>query len=773
MSLTDRFAGAVGSALGTAVRAFKDATGHGPARRPAFLDYVAQESRWKGGNYAADQSAAAIRAMQNSWVYMMINRKAMEKSAARMYVVSNPSGLEDEGQTIKNHDLPRIMRNPNPHMSGQFLSIYCDWWMNLLGNCYLYLAPDASGRLAEIWPLPAHRVNPWPGDKSRFVDYYEYIANGMIFNIPAENVYHEMFPNPFDPYRGLSPLLAAILASDSDSAMAEWNGAFFGQENVMPSAVITLSSGAPGVPVDEADVQRLKDQLTSEYAAINRRTAVAGAYDMKVALLGWSAREMDFLGGRQFTKEEIILILGGFPGMFDKSATEANATVADNMFKEKTIWPELGLRAGALTNQILRRYYGDAQEARYADIRPVNRELMVRESDASAGVLTVDERRQRFWDAGPLPDGAGAKMTQSQPQPATQPADEEPDDEPEEDIEELPNPASALPKAARSLPEDLKAWRWRSIKSLTDGRSLTLDFKTEAIPGYLKETILDGLGATQDEADVKAVFALAHECAEKGIIRSWRPWSGFEERLLAVVTDALLIQAANLENAIRGAGTSDPLADPALWIIQEQAMRDLLEPLFVELAAFGVARAQEAADVPQGITVNWGLVNQDVENWARLHAGEMVSNVTQTTRDAVAEQVALWSQTGEGIEGLLRRIESLRGEGGKAVFGPVRAEMIAITEATNLFAGANAQAWEAAGYAPVAYKPGAHVRCRCYLQPKTGPNGERLVAWYTAMDERVCTQSLKAPWGEVKGCAGLHRVIVSEGLHIGKKVDEL
>lgn len=773
MSITDKFSGMIGSAIGTAVRAFRDASGHGPALRPAFLDNVALEGRWKGGNYSTDKSAAATRAMQNSWVYLMIQRKAMEKSAAQLYVVDNPSGLPSEGQTLKNHDLPRIMRNPNPHMSGQFLSMYQDWWLNLLGETFLYLATDERGNLAELWPLPANKVTPWPGDRDRFVDYYEYIANGVIFRIDAERVYHEMFPNPFNPYRGLSPLMAAILPADSDSAMAEWNGAFFGKENVMPSAVISLSSGAPGVAIDERDVQRLKEQLTSEYAAINRRTAVIGAFDMKVALLGWSAREMDFLAGREFTKEEIVLIFGGFPGMFDKSATEANATVADNMFKEKTIWPELGLRAGALTNQILRRYYGLSHEARYEDIRPVNRELLMRESDSTAGVLLVDERRQRFWGAGPLPNGAGQRMTvEEKPEPELLTTPPETVTAPPENSV-LPNPMTAVPPAARSLSDDLKAWRWRSIKSLTDGRSLTLDFKTETIPGTLKETILDGLDIAQDESDVKAVFALAAECAEKSIVRSWRPWSAFEDRLLAEVSKVLLLQAEALENAIRGANAADPFFDPVLWSVQSQAMRDLLEPLFVELAAFGVSRVASATESVEGIEVNWNLVNQDVERWARQHAGEMVSKVTQTTKNAVAEQVALWSQTEEGVDGLLRRIEALKGEGGKAMFGPVRAEMIAITEATNVYAGANAQAWEAAGYEKTTFRPGYHIRCRCYLQPYVLKSGLRVVQNFTAVDERVCTQSLQAPWGEVKGCAGLHGVIVSEGPCQGRKVKDV
>ena len=772
MALFDGLAATIGSA----VRAFNEAAGHGPARRPKFLDETAREYQWKGGDIS-DQTAAALRSIQNSWVYMMIDRKAKEKSAAQLYIVDNPTGLPDAGTVLNGHDLLRIFHNPNPHMSGMFLSVYMDWWLDLMGNCYLFLAPDEEGRLAELWPLPSHRVEIVPGDDKRFVDYYEYTANGMVYKIPAEYVYHEMYPNPFDMFRGLGPLVAAILPSDADSAMAEWNGAFFGENNVMPSSVISLSSGEPGVPIDQSDVSAIKAQLTNEYRAIERKTAIVGAYDMKVALLGWNAKDMDFLAGRQFTKEEIILILGGFPGMFDKNATEANATVADNMFKEKTIWPLLGQRAGAITNQILRRFYSKSHEARYIDIRPVNRQLNISESEAASGVMYIDERRKKFWGMAPLPNGEGQKLQSDMggfdvpgQLLSTEPA------QPAAPITEtstvLPNPANAAPSAARSLSEDLKAWRWRSIKSLNDGRPLTLEFKSDVIPGYLSETVLDGLREARGESDVKAIFTLAADNAQKGIIRSWRPWSSFEEQLLSVASNALLLQAEQLENEIRGSGTADPLSDPVLWRAREEAMREMLEPVFLQLASFGVSRVQRTAELlgDSGITVNWNLVNQDVENWARQHAGEMVSKVTSTTRNAIADQVAAWSQTGEGVDGLLARIQDMTRPDGVPVFSPVRAEMIAITESTNVYAGANAQAWGAAGYGQAVFKPGAHVRCRCYLQPFKMPDSSRVLVWYTAMDERVCTEPIRTPWGVVNGCAGLHRVIVSEGPHLGKKV---
>jgi hypothetical protein len=118
---------------------------------------------------------------------------------------------------------------------------------------------------------------------------------------------------------------------------------------------------------------------------------------------------------------------------------------------------------------------------------------------------------------------------------------------------------------------------------------------------------------------------------------------------------------------------------------------------------------------------------------------------------------------------LIERITGLQHPTGGSLFGPVRAEMIAVTEATNVYAEANAIAWQAAGVLPAVFKPAGHVRCRCWLTTKRLPDGRRVMVWQTARDELVCTQDITTPWGVVQGCRELHNVIVSECEYLGKK----
>jgi len=99
----------------------------------------------------------------------------------------------------------------------------------------------------------------------------------------------------------------------------------------------------------------------------------------------------------------------GVPGgLLDKNATEANATIADKIFKEKTIWPLLNLLAEQITSQLVIPWYGAQLRASFEDIRPANRELELQEVALAQPYLTIDEIRQRYWKLEPLPDGDGA-----------------------------------------------------------------------------------------------------------------------------------------------------------------------------------------------------------------------------------------------------------------------------------------------------------------------------------------------------------------------------
>ena len=497
--------GQIGSAVG-AFRANLDAAYR--RSRPAFIASWAEQQKWAGGVWS--KRGSQRRAIQNSWVYTAVEMIAREVSASKFGVVRQ-TDVDAEPVAIDNHPLERLLRRPNPWIGRSFLWQYTALWLMLDGNAYWYISCSEDGTPVEIWPLPSQDVEPRPGDGERFIDHYEYTANGTIYHIPAEVIVHFRLPNPFDIFRGLSPLAAAMLPTDADSAMARWNGAFFGRDNVMPSAIINLSSGDANRPINPADAEALKHDLRSEYSAVNRKTAITTANSVQAVLLGWNPKEMDFISGRMFTKEEIYAVYGVPSGLLDKNSTEANATTADKVFKEKTIWPLLCLIAEEMTAELVMPYYGADQEAAFDDIRPANRMLELQEVAAGGSYLTIDEVRGKYWQLDPLPDGKG---TLPAAMSASLAALSMPGLPPGGDA--LTGGLPALLPPAKSYSEigmsdlfdaDLRRWRDKAIKSVKAGRGAAVEFKSEFIPSDIANVVRARLTEASTADQVRMLFA--------------------------------------------------------------------------------------------------------------------------------------------------------------------------------------------------------------------------------------------------------------------------
>ena len=78
--------------------------------------------------------------------------------------------------------------------------------------------------------------------------------------------------------------------------------------------------------------------------------------------------------------------------------------------------------------------------------------------------------------------------------------------------------------------------------------------------------------------------------------------------------------------------------------------------------------------VHPAIGVDWALVNEAAAEWSRQYAYDLVRGITAHTREALARAVSGFFEEALTREELVGRIGGL--------FGPVRAEMIAVTEVT-------------------------------------------------------------------------------------------
>lgn len=202
----------------------------------------------------------------------------------------------------------------------------------------------------------------------------------------------------------------------------------------------------------------------------------------------------------------------------------------------------------------------------------------------------------------------------------------------------------------------------------------------------------------------------------------------------------------------------------AYWSKFEERQREAVAPWLTTVVLQGVTEGKRALGIGKaapeiGIAVDWNLVNDDAVRWAREYSYELVTGITDTTRDRLQTAVGEWLESNEPYPALRTRVAEI-------FDNPVRAEMIAATEGTRAIAEGNTQAWAAADIPEREWRtavdelvcpicgplhqqrakigeafpgniknPPAHPNCRCALVPVVSP--ERSPAPGTGQERRV------------------------------------
>jgi HK97 family phage portal protein len=386
------------------------------------------------------------------------------------------------GTTAPDHPLHALLQRPNPHMSRFELFEQTIGMLELTGNAYWFLAGDAQGQPAEIWPLRPDRVSIVPGD-GRFIAGYVYTLDGTQIPLEPVEVIHFKRWHPTNDYYGLSALSAARLAVNTDHAMSTWNHTTFGQNNGIPAGIVNIKEF-----VSDADFERIKRDWRQTYGGPQRRTAFLRGGGIEWHDIGLTYRDMDFLQGRQANRDEILNIFGVPVGLISENATEANARVAERTFIERTLWPKLVRLVGKINAELL-PFWPGMHHASFEDIRPTDTQTRLNEIRTAYRVLSINEMRAQYYGLPPVEWGD---------RPAVG------------DVPSIPEPTTPEPDATKSIQTELAQWERFALRRID--QPVTRPFRVHHLPAETAFEVSARLQAAGDDAEaVQAVFADVRE----------------------------------------------------------------------------------------------------------------------------------------------------------------------------------------------------------------------------------------------------------------------
>ena len=246
------------------------------------------------------------------WVYRAINALA-EQVSNMPFRFSRTTGTGEE--LITTGPLVEFYGRPHPQINRfQYWELRVIWLM-LRGECFRVpifgggaLGERALPGLKGVLILDPARFQHIVQDNQlmgwRYIDYSRNSPLSSQVFLPEE-VWHEKLPNPFDFWRGMSPLAVAATAAGTDHAAALF------MKGVMEN------NGETGTVLRTAE-QLDPEQREQLLAALRERKRRVGTADRPVLLWGgaevvtpkMSSADLQFLANRKFSCTEICAAFG-------------------------------------------------------------------------------------------------------------------------------------------------------------------------------------------------------------------------------------------------------------------------------------------------------------------------------------------------------------------------------------------------------------------------------------------------------------------------------
>lgn len=317
----------------------------------AYKDWVYAASRAIAEDVATIDFELYINrtGTKSAVISQKLQSKRMVKVLKSTQVKSMKGHMKPALEEVENHPLLDLLYCPNPFMTKDEFMEMTVLHMELAGEAFWYVIRNSAGVPIELWPLMPYLVQI-KKHPQKFIEGYAYITpGGSTMVIEPNDVIHFKYVNPNDLYRGMSVVRASARAVDTDAHAADWNRNFF-----YNSAVPDIALEADGTLSDET-FKRLKEDWDGRYAGTDNahKTAILEE-GLKVNVLSMAQRDMEFLEGRKFNRDQILALFrvsGAILGIQENS-NRATAESAEYVFSKRVVKPKMMRIANRITEDL-------------------------------------------------------------------------------------------------------------------------------------------------------------------------------------------------------------------------------------------------------------------------------------------------------------------------------------------------------------------------------------------------------------------------------------
>ena len=344
-----------------------------------------------------------------------------------------------EVEEVVEHPFLDLWINVNTEDEGFTMLEKLQLFLELTGNAYLYVLKDELGIPRELYVLYSQYVTIIPNEDGSIKGYIYQVSPNRQEAFTANEIIHFKFPSPHDPYYGFSPLQGCLMAVSRKEEMDDYEASIlhnFGR----PDFVIKIKGR-----LSDPDARSLAERWKQIYGMRKKRGKPAILdQDADVIKLGWGPKEMAFLKGHKYTKEEIAGAYGvPVSKLTSEDVNRANADAGDYSWMKDTILPRLRRLAEKLSQKLM-PMFDNRLFVMFDNPVPADKEFELKKQEVylKNGVMSINQVRQQIgeepvsWGETPImpltmmPLGVGSPFTEEETTPSV-PSTEEEDEEEE------------------------------------------------------------------------------------------------------------------------------------------------------------------------------------------------------------------------------------------------------------------------------------------------------------------------------------------------------
>lgn len=269
-----------------------------------------------------------------------------------LYRRLSPDQPAAEREIITDHPAAEVWARPNDAYSqDEFIEAISQHY-ELTGE-YWWVLEDTAGMISGIWPIRPDRMKPVPS-RNEFIAGYQYCLGNETIPLTREQVVFERRMNPFDPWRGLSPIASLGIDVEADRAASIWNAVFF-KNGAEPGGVLQLKRDEI---MEDDEWQRWVEHWKQSHQGASNAHTVAVMEMGEFIPSQYTQRDMQFVQLRNFSEQRMKQAYRVSKAMLGEvtDVNRANNEAQHDMFARQIQIPRLQRLRRALNDKFLPRF---------------------------------------------------------------------------------------------------------------------------------------------------------------------------------------------------------------------------------------------------------------------------------------------------------------------------------------------------------------------------------------------------------------------------------